>query len=49
MGNIEINIKNRTYYFFYDMINVRDFDPSQLQIGKSHTKTLEFTILDISL
>ena len=23
MGNIkEINIKNRTYYFFYDMINI---------------------------
>ena len=28
MGNTkEINIKNRTYYFFNDMINIKDFDP----------------------
>ena len=27
MGNIkEINIKNWTYYFFDDMINIEDFD-----------------------
>ena len=27
MGNIkQINIKNRTYYFFNDMINFEDFD-----------------------
>ena len=31
MGNIkEINIKNRTYYFFDDMINIEDFDPNLL-------------------
>ena len=35
MGNIkEINIKKRTYYFFDDMINIRDFDPSLLEIDK---------------
>ena len=35
MGNIkEINIKKRTYYFFDDMINIRDFDPSLLKIDK---------------
>ena len=29
MRNIkEINIKNRTYYFFDDMINIKDFNPS---------------------
>ena len=28
MGNItEINIKNRTYYFFSVMINIKDFNP----------------------
>ena len=28
-GNIkEINIKNQTYYFFDDMINIKDFDPN---------------------
>ena len=35
MGNIkQINIKNRTYYFLNDMINVKDFDPSLIKIGK---------------
>ena len=30
MGNVEeINIKNRTYYFFDDMVNIKDFDSSQ--------------------
>ena len=29
MGNIiQINIKNHTYYFFKDMINIKDFDLS---------------------
>ena len=28
MGNIkQINIKNRTYYFFNEMIIIKDFDP----------------------
>ena len=35
MGNIkEINIKNRTYYFFDDMINIEDSDPKLLKIDK---------------
>ena len=35
MGNIEeINIKNRTYYFFDDMINITNFDPKSLKIDK---------------
>ena len=29
MGNtLKINIKNLTYYFFNDLINIKDFDPS---------------------
>ena len=41
MQNIKkINIKNRTYYFLNDMINVRDFH------SKNHTETLAFTALD---
>ena len=41
MGNIkEINIKNRTYYFFDDMINIREFDSSQLKIGKKSYKNI---------
>ena len=35
MGNIKkINTKNPTYYFFDDMINVKDFDPNLLKIDK---------------
>ena len=33
MGNIkEINIKNRTYYFFNDMISIKDFELNLLKI-----------------
>ena len=39
MGNIkQINIKNRTYYFFDDMINIKDFDPNLLKVGKKTQK-----------
>ena len=32
MGNIkQINIKNCTYYFFNDLINIKDFDPSMIK------------------
>ena len=48
MGNIkQINIKNRTYYFFSDMMNVKDVDSSLLKT-KSRTKILVFTTLDTS-
>ena len=30
----QINIKNRPYYFFDDMINIKNFDPSLLEINK---------------
>ena len=32
----QINIKNRTHYFFCDMINIEDFDSRLLKIGKSY-------------
>ena len=35
MGNIkQINTKNRTYYFFNDMISIKDFDSNLLKINK---------------
>ena len=41
MGNIkEINIKNRAYYFFDDMINIEDFDPNLLKIDKKSYKNI---------
>ena len=41
MGNTkEINIKNRTYYFFDDMINIKDFNPSLIKIDKKSYKNI---------
>ena len=41
MGNIkEINIKNRTYYFFDDMINIKEFDSGMLKIVKKSYKNI---------
>ena len=35
MGNIkQINTKNRTCYFFNDMISIKDFDSNLLKINK---------------
>ena len=49
MGEVkQINIKNRTYYFYNDIINIKNLESKLLKIDKkNHTKTLVFTILDI--
>ena len=36
----EINIKSRTYYFFEDMINIKDFDSSLLKMDKKSYKNI---------
>ena len=42
MGNIkEINIKNRTYYFFDGMNNIKNFDPNLLKINKKSYKNID--------
>ena len=42
MGGIkEINIKNRTYYFFNDMINIKNFDSNLLKIDKKSYKNID--------
>ena len=42
MGNIkEINIKNRTYYFFDDIINIAKFDWNSLKIDKKSYKNID--------
>ena len=41
MGSIkQINTKNQTYYFFNDMINIKDFDPSLIKIDKKSYKSI---------
>ena len=42
MGNIkEISIKYRTYYFFDDIINIKDFDSNLLKIDKKSYKNID--------
>ena len=43
----QIDIKNQTYYFYNDMINIKNFDPILLQIDKKLYKKSVFTTLDI--
>ena len=41
MGNIkQINVKNRTYYFFDDMINIKDFNLSLIKTDKKSYKNI---------
>ena len=30
----DIDIKNRTYYFFNDMINIKNFDPNNIKLDE---------------
>ena len=48
MGSIkQINIKNQTYYFSNDIIDLKTFDSNNLKLDKKkRTKILIFTKLD---
>ena len=37
----EINIKNRTYYFFDGMLNIKNFNPNLLKIDKKSYKNID--------
>ena len=42
MGTIkEINIKNRTYYFYNDIIDIKTFDSNNLKLDKKTYKDLD--------
>ena len=34
----DINLKNHTYYFFDDIINIKDFDPNNIKTGEKSYK-----------
>ena len=36
----QIDIKNRTYYFYNDMINIKNFDPILFKIHKNSHKDI---------
>ena len=41
MGKVkQINIKNRTYYFYNNQINLKDFDARLLKIDKKNCKEI---------
>ena len=42
MGKIkQVNIKNRTYYFYNDQINLKDFDARLLKVDKKNYKEID--------
>ena len=43
----QIDTKNRTYYFYNDMVNIKKFDSNLLKSIKKRIKTSVFTTLDI--
>ena len=51
MGRIrQINIKNQTYYFYNNPINLKDFDASLLKVDKKKiTKRFTFITLVMRL
>ena len=36
----DINIKNLTYYFFDNIINIKDFDPNNIKIDEKSYKNI---------
>ena len=45
----QINIKNRTYYFYNDIINFDEFDESKTKVDKKTLMILIFIILAINI
>ena len=42
MGKVkQIEIKNRTYYFYNDQINLKDFDARLLKVDKKDNKEID--------
>ena len=42
MGEVkQINVKNRTYYFYNDQINLKDFDARLLKVDKKYYKEID--------
>ena len=45
MTTKQLNIKNRTYYFYNDLINIKNFDAKNLKLEKKHQGVLVFIML----
>ena len=42
----QLNIKNRTYYFWNDLINIKDFDPKLLKLDKKSYINISMYYID---
>ena len=50
MGEIkQMNIKNRTCYFYNNIIDLDEFDGSKIKVDKNFLMTLIFIILDMNI
>ena len=45
----EINIQNRTYYFYNNIINRDEFDESKIKVDKKDFNDIDFIILAMSI
>ena len=36
----DINVKNHTYYFFEGIINIKEFDPSNIKLDENSYKNI---------
>ena len=36
----DIDIKNRIYYFFNDVINIKNFDPNNIKLDEKSNKNI---------
>ena len=43
----DMYLKYRTYYFFDDMINIKNFDANYIKKMKSHTKMFLFSAFNM--
>ena len=43
----DIDIKNRTYYFFNDIINIKNFDPDKIKIDEKTYKNILIYYMDM--
>ena len=49
MGKVkQIEIRNRTYYFYNNTIYLKNFESNLLKIDKKHYKGINITTLDTS-
>ena len=42
----DVNIKHRSYYFFNDMINLKDFDSRLLKVDKKNYKHIDIYYIE---